>query len=463
MRYLIITLIVLGVIFTHPGLLDAQEVLTLTEAKSLAFKHNMVVTWQNEIQSTERSLEQLLAGEEWSLTVGDSRVIRYTYPLEDGEPSWSIAPQASLSKSNLKGFSLTANLTPQYNSQSEWDVTWSVRASQQIFPTPDLSSTNVNLRVLEQELSVQQAQQDVLYHLVELEIEELYRQAQFSAAQAELAALSYKLEEGEHQKVLQRKRLGEAGELDLINSELALLNAQQELDGANRRKQQAYTTLAQAIELGSIDFELEPLVGSDFVVSDYRLAKAELVELAKSQNMGIAQALADVKRRELELAQAQDGLRPDVNLNVEIADSDRSGSPKNLVAYVGLEYPLLDGNQRRQTVLDKEEALEDAIKAYHEEQEDLRQQVNDRLDEVKSREKDLEIARLSLRKAELELEVLKQQHDQGLIDEARIIRQQATLEQATLNYWETLLEYDFLVRRLSQGIIEESVAVGRQQ
>lgn len=125
-------------------------------------------------------------------------------------------------------------------------------------------------------------------------------------------------------------------------------------------------------------------------------------------------------------------------------------------------YPLLDKNQRSSTLETLSDNLERARSAYEEALEQVKVLFKETAEEVKRLARDVEIADLTLRQAELEWEAAQLQYNAGLIDHSALDSAQLRLRQAQLEHYESMLNYSWAKRRLNRGLVGDLAVAGGQ-
>ena len=105
------------------------------------------------------------------------------------------------------------------------------------------------------------------------------------------------------------------------------------------------------------------------------------------------------------------------------------------LAAVTIGYPLLDRNQRADTLASLADSLENAEEAYENAVENVVNLILETEAEVKRLERDKQIAWLSLRQAELEWEAARLQHGAGIIDDSALHSAELRLRQVS---WTTM-------------------------
>ena len=128
-------------------------------------------------------------------------------------------------------------------------ASWSLSLQQTIWPSPRLSSDGINRVVAEVSKTALEKQRDYVLAGARFKIEELYRSAQLAQARVVLAEAGWRTAQENLQLVTAKVERGEAGELDLISGQLAVLRSERELESAQLAAARALENLLAAVDL----------------------------------------------------------------------------------------------------------------------------------------------------------------------------------------------------------------------
>lgn len=432
-------------------------VLTLADALARVEYHADYTAWQASLEGTEQTVQSILEKHSLGLDLGGNMSYIYNMDTENSKIRSGIT--LSLSKSNLWGTSLEGQISPTWISSEESVKTgWSLVLNQTLWPWPVYREEHMSLETARKTAAVLRAQEDYVLANARLKIERLYRTAQLAEARVALAEERLAEARRSFQVLKEKQVLGEANELTLISGELNVLRAERELEASAASASAAKAALFEAVALAG-DYQLEPL----------HLQAVSHPEV----DIDLAGILADVHNHpivlpyELELAKASRELeaaaaagKPQASFTMSLGDRSDNQQGTTFTASVTIGYPLLDRNQQENKLKTLTENVENAREAYERAVENVISLIQDAEAEVKTFERDTQIAYLTLRQAELEWEAAKLQHSAGIIDEASLNSAKLRLKQAQLDYYESAFNCAWAKRRLSLGIVGDITGTG---
>lgn len=463
-RFLVLAL-ALGVLLSVSWISAAQEspiILTLDEALARVEYHSDYQAWESSWENTGKSIQTILDKHSLALDISGD-ILSYTYDLDNDKSSLSSGAGLSLSKSSLLGTTFTGSVSPKWDiSKDSTTTTWSLSLSQAIWPAPWFSSDQIALRTADETKTVLLKQRNYVMENARLKIERLYRTAQIAEARVAIAEAGLTTALRNQRVVEEKLAMGEAGELDLINSKLNVLRAERDLESSRTAADSAKANLLEAIGLAG-DIQLAPL---DISELPERLDDIDLdTLLAEVHNHPLVLPHeVDLIRAELELEAGQAASKPEASLRLSLGERSQGGqgSGPAFTATVTVGYPLLDKNQRSSTLETLSDNLERARSAYEEALEQVKVLFKETAEEVKRLARDVEIADLTLRQAELEWEAAQLQYNAGLIDHSALDSAQLRLRQAQLEHYESMLNYSWAKRRLNRGLVGDLAVAGGQ-
>lgn len=444
-------------IFVGVGCLTAADAslptLTLEEALARVESHSDYQTWLANLDEVEDTLQSIADKHSLALDLSGN-LLRYTYNFDQESSQLSTGGGISLSKSSLSGTSLSGNISPTYSfKDGELRTTWSLGVEQTLWPAPRYSSDQLTLSVAKGQHDLLQRQREYMVAGARLKIEDLYRTAQLAQMRVAFAETSLENAQTSLTVTKQKVKLGEASEADLISSELSILLAERELESSLSNAQTALDNLLSALDLegdyqlASLEIELPPTTEIEV---DVEGLIAELV----NHPLVLASKL-ELDKAELELKAAQESSKPQANLSINLSESPttQQGGGLSFQAMVSVGYPLLDRNQRNRTLETRAESLDKAEESYQDVLENVRTLIEEAALDLSKLARDEEIARLTLRRAELEWEAVQRQFELGIIEGNLLTNAQMELLRAKLDYWEACHRHSLAKRRLSLGIV----------
>ncbi len=450
-RALAAAVLLLGLACTQAA---AQDLLTLEGALARVEQHSDYQAWLKNLEAVEETLEGIKDRHLLGIELTGS-ILRFNHNFSRDSSRWDTAGGLSFSKSTAQGATFSGSLNPSFNWQNqEISASWSLGWQQTIWPSPRLGSEEINRVVAEVNKAGLEEQRAYVLAGARLKIEELYRSAQLAQARVALAEAAWRSAQENLQLITARVERGEAGEMDLISGQLAVLRGERELESAQLAAARALESLLAAVDLAGGQYTLEPLELTSLprsgIEPDFAALQADLEKHPLLLNYR-----AELERARLELAAAEAAKKPEASLTVRLenAPETATGGGFSFQAAVSIGYPLLDRNQRTKTTQAREEALEDVEQSYAQALADLHKSLEDAQAELARLARDEEIARLSLRQAELEWQAVQKQYELGAVEEGALNQAQLALRQAQLDYWDACHRHDLAKRRLSLGIV----------
>lgn len=428
------------------------ELLTLEAALARAEWHSDYRAWLKSLEAVEDTLEGIQDRYRLGMELSGS-LLRLSHNFSRDSTRLDTAGGLSFSKSTAQGTTFSGSLNPSFNWQSqEMSASWSLSLQQTIWPSPRLSSDGINRVVAEVSKTALEKQRDYVLAGARFKIEELYRSAQLAQARVVLAEAGWRTAQENLQLVTAKVERGEAGELDLISGQLAVLRSERELESAQLAAARALENLLAAVDLAG-PYDLEPLEASSLPHSGIEPDLAALLADLEEHPLLLSYQ-AELERARLELAAAEEAKKPEASLTIRLENAPETATQGGLSiqAAVSIGYPLLDRNQRAKTTQSRKEGLEDVERSYAQALADLRQALEAAQAELARLARDEEIARLNFRQAQLEWEAAEKQYELGTLEEGALNQVRLALRQAQLDYWDACHRHDLAKRRLSQGI-----------
>lgn len=433
------------------------EIFTLEDALNRVNYHSDVEAWKDNLESTEKVLQGFNNKQMIGLNVG-GRILSNNYNLDNEYHSFSTSQTLSISKSNLSGTNLNANFTPNwsYNTDPEKgssiSSSWSLSLDQTLWPPAKLNSDQISLTIAEQNKSMLERQKNYVLENAKFKIEELYHTAQLGEEKVLFAQESLANAKDILEIAIKKRELDEASESEIVSAQIGVLRAERELEASLKTAKNAKENLITSLDLDG-DFELEKIELKDIQRREINLNLNELTKSIETHPL-VQHYLVDLRQANLELEATIAAEKPKADLGISFDDK------KVFTAYVTIGHAILDKNQRVTTRESREKSLEDLEEVYKKALEKLVEQIEEADENIQRLERDLEISTLTLRQAQLELDVAKERFEKGIIDQTTLDGAQTKLRQANLDYYEVYFTYDLTMRRLSLGILGDLPLTG---
>ncbi|MGI6149965.1 MAG: TolC family protein [Limnochordia bacterium] len=439
----------------------AASTLTLAEALDRAVYHSDYQAWQANFASTADAVQSILDKHSLGLDLSGT-LLSYTYDLDSATARISSGAGLSLSKSNLWGTTLQGRITPTWNiSNRSTNTSWSLELTQTLWPSPKYGADQIALQTVHSKQAALLKQEEYVLANARMKIERLYRAAQIAEARAQLALERLAAAQQNLSVVEQKRAIGEASEVDLISGELNVLRAERDLETTQASAAAAKEDLLRAVELAG-DYELVPLVLDDLPGDLPEINIDELLANVHGHPL-VLQYEVELTRAGRELEAGQAAGRAQASFRLALEEKTPSGGQQGgttFLAAVTIGYPLLDRNQRADTLASLADSLENAEEAYENAVENVVNLILETEAEVKRLERDKQIAWLSLRQAELEWEAARLQHGAGIIDDSALHSAELRLRQAQLDHYESAYNCAWAKLRLSLGLVGDLSGTG---
>lgn len=438
----------------------SPALLTLEAALGRVAHHSDYQSWQQSLESTDDTVQGIRDKHALKLDI-NGNILSYSYNVDKETSDFSSGAGLTLTKSTLGGTSLTGRVSPSWNlSNGSTSANWSIEVSQAIWPSPRLSSDQITLKAADKTASVLAQQRDYVVMNAQFKIERLYRSAQIAVARVGQAETSLDTAQKNLRILEQKRALGEASELDMINGELAVLRAERDLESARASLATAKRSLFEAIDLTG-EYDLEPLDVTELHAAEVVVDLDGLLANVEHHPLVLTHE-PELTKASLELEAGLEALKPQANLSVSLKETPQQGGQGGTVfqASITIGYPLLDGNQRAKTLENLSDNLEKTRDAYESALESVVRLIHEAEAELEKLSRDREIAGLTLRQAELEWEAAQLQYEVGMIDISALVSAEMRHKQAQLDYFESNYNYNWAQRRLSFGIVGDLTGTG---
>lgn len=456
-RALLLILSLLLIIFNFAAVASQVEILTLEDALNRINYHSDVKAWEDNLKSLDKTLQGLDDKQKIGLNVSGN-ILSYSYDLDNENHSLSTGQGISISKANLSGTNLSASFSPSWSyklgsqEDASTNLTWSFSLNQKLWPPAKLNSDQISLTITQQNIDILEKQKDYVLTNAKFKIQELYHAAQLGQEKIQFAQANLANAERTLQMALEKQELGESSETEIISAEIGVLRAERELEASLNSAENAKEKLLDSLELDG-NFALEKIDINGIQRRNLALnldglkSEIEVHPLIQHYSVELAEA-------NLDLNATLAAEKPSADLAISIDNK------KTFSAYINVGHAIFDKNQRVTTRESREENLEKLEKSYEEALENLLDKIEEANESLKKLERDLAISKLTLRQAELELDVAKERFAKGIIDQTSIDNAKLALKQAQLDYYEIYFTYDLTLERLNQGILGDLSTTG---
>jgi len=401
------------------------------------------IEMKNELEGAIREIEKTLAGAGWQLNVrGLSNI-----DLKETEIRRQLV-SLNLGRNFVPGINLQGSLSygkgisGMVSGEAEYKPDVNLSVGYRVFPrTPsaterELISRKAALERVQNTFLLRQSQNILAW--VEDYLTLARQEENLESAKKNLARVEEELEE-----VLRRKDIGEAGELNEIDSRVALLRAENAVitleQAAARNRDSFYRALGLSKDaeiLLNVDAELVGELWEWVESFDFEeMEREEKLEAAKKANPEFKNLQLELESfsRQVEWFEKEQKPRIDLSGNVD-------GWHDDWGAGIGIEinYNIFDSgrdNLQREDFRAQERDLE---KRESDLEKDLDNQLQTLEDAVKTAKRDVEEKELLLKRSELELELKEESYQKGLATIRDYNQAVQNLQEAQLDYSEAL-------------------------
>ncbi|AZO95876.1 TolC family protein [Halocella sp. SP3-1] len=370
---------------------------------------------QQDIAALERNIELIKAGQDWQITI-DADYSR-SEDYQDKEDGNDGTLGLEFTKDYSSGFSIgpTVSIT-----SDDYSPEYTVELSQRIFPwTPlesdkELYSQEKELEKLKKELAESRVSQltswmEAYLNLIRLQAKELLYKEQLKLAEEDL------------KEVIKKRDIGEAGQIELLEAELAVKEAEYQFKNTSKEFEEGKKDFYQDLGLSNeeellLDENEDYLLTLMTKVSNFEIDPGKNTELLQ-QAEGISyELLANSFEREV-LEKELEWLKSESNTDINLTGEYNTADEEGFTVGVNLSYLLYDGGQRKIEIADKEAEIIDLLDEYKRLKRELALEFEKKQHQIELDQDKLSQNELTYEKRILEEEIAKLQLAEGLINQ----------------------------------------------
>jgi len=445
---LLVMLVILFAILLFSNSALAQE-MTFEEGVHWGLKHNIeIMKMKQNLNQLKRGLKEVKAGSDWQLDTTiktqvnnfDTDKISDIDSSSDGEDNNFQELDISLSatKDYWSGLSLRSEVysrNDNLSADSINDAEFQLNVDQNIYPRLPI---NAEQNYIKRKLDLKEARAALKDEKNSKIIDwtEAYLNLLRLKERYGLANERYKIAQKELDEVMAQKKVGEAGELELLSAKANLKEAQYQLKNAKNNYQQAKKALSNQLGLtneqslklnASSDYlaQLEAIINSSSIkLND----KPRLIELAMDNSVKLLKNKLSKKKVEYELHWSKLEDKPDINLNGNYNSLNQEWS-----AGINLSYNIFDSGQQELVTKDLNEQIEITNREYQDIVKGLKLEIDKLVNQIEANQNNLEGKELRLEKAKLGKKIAKKQLERGLITQIEFHKKELALQEAKIN------------------------------
>lgn len=328
-------------------------------------------------------------------------------------------------------------------SPTDLGYSYQLRFSYTFFQDPYLLPPYLKIEDLEYMVGIVEKDLTLLRGEALLEVLQLLFRLEGSKTRYSLALedLEEAIDEMEKIKTWLEEGVGE--KMDLLLKELRV--KQRELD-VMRREDHLEGVLGDLLELlGVLDDDvIFPSIESKIVETP--LCQEEILACIKDNSTKLLEAQRRIEREEKALERELEKRFPQTILNGEYRYGSLRGESYSVM--LQMSYPLFDGGAQSLALEERETNLEKALAAYYEEEQKIKERVEDLWKALELRAKDIEVASLHYDIKVVEVMHSEEMVRRGLLDKTKLIEIQREHKEVSLQLLEAEQAYLLLVLEL---------------
>lgn len=436
------------------GAAAAPRYLSLHEAWALAEEHHpRMVEARRNLAALERELQQRENAYAPAVNLSIGGLSASVDP--EGDWRWP-SPSASLSASVKlpAGVTITLQATSPSLSSPSSSNNWrgSVQVQYPLFRSPELDGDAQALRQARQSLEAARRELEQRRDEVRAAVLAAMQAEQIAAARLRLAEAAYADAVASWELAQRQMALGIMTEAEYLAAQVDLLRAEQERLSAERAWQARRRELGDMLGLDdAFAYEFEDVLAVTAMPDPGDPEAA--VERAVANSLTVWERRQSVETAEMQLAAERErsGLTAQLSATYTPRGAvDEQGPPNSQTPSrsvfrvdVSISYPLYDAGQRRLALQAREEAVERAREQLAQAEQDVRSRVADLFVQLEDARRDVEIASLDLRRAELEMAAVLRQAGLAVAAAGQddVERTRRNVVRAELSYLEAVQRY----------------------
>jgi len=445
--------ILLSFVLTVSGFAKEPIVLSLQDSIRKALRYNLnVQIAKMEVERAKLELKKQEATFKPQASISAA-------PLQwEGEYNLlEYSPQAGFDAglSTQWGMDVALSVTGEKRKDERIEPVISFAVTQKILPTPKLTSTYLSLRKsflnIEKERLVSDEEIENIKLLVATSFYKILKQER----ECELKKLSLQQAKENLTIVKDKLKKGMANKLDVMDAEIGLIKAEEELYQAKSSLSQSETDFK---ELLGIKPNEEILLEDKSSIEDH-LLKIELedaIKKALENNRQIGQQKLVVEMRQLDFLTSKGEVSPSLNLLAGYNYNKLGQKEEEYEVGLLVEIPLLDGGKGKTEIQIAEQELKKEELNLEKLKQDICGKIRDNFYELKRLEKRILLLKLSREKQKEALNIAKKMFSQGALTSQEVRKREISLIQAEIDYIEALAEYEVakaqLLKNIGEGI-----------
>ncbi len=375
--------------------------------------------------------------------------------LEAAPISWAgkvdkfnFHPEASLSANLLtkSGTTYSFNITEEKEGSEGLKTTsLSLILTQKIFPHPRLNSSYLSLEKAGLNLRKSELSLEEEKNCLRLGVIRSFYNILKQKREIEIKKLS--LEQAKENLIMieDKLRKGLANELDLLNAQIKVANAQ---DALSQSRNQLTKELTEFKGLLGIDprLEVELIEESEYEFEPLKMEFDQAVEEALENRAEIKQQKLTIQTCQLDLALAKSKFSPSLNIaggyTYSYGDTLPRTEKEEYKASLIFEIPLLDGGESKAEIQGVQTKLKESELNLEKLKRDITAEVQNCFLDLQEKERQIEILKLSEKRCRRDLSIAQERFSKGSITKDELREKEINFKQAQIELLDTLLDYE---------------------
>jgi len=443
--------ILLSFVLTSTGFAGKPVVLNLQNSIQRALKYNLdvqIAKMEVERAKLELKKEKATFKPQASISASPLQWKREYNLLE-------YSPQANFDASlhTQWGTDVSLSVTGDRGEDEKMEPALSLTVTQKILPSSKLTSTYLSLKKSRLSLEKEKLASEEEIENIKLLVRTSFYKILEQQKKCELKQLSLQQAKENLTIVKDKLKKGMANQLDVMDTEVELIKAEEELYQAKSSLSQLMIDFKELLGIGPD----EEIVLEDKSSIEDHLLKIELEDVigeALENNRQISQQELVVEMRQLDLIMSKTEVSPSLNL---LAGYNYNTLGLNEEEYrVGMlvEIPLLDGGKGKTGIQIAEQELRKEELNLEKLKQDICGKIRDNFYELKRLEKRTLLLKLSREKQKEALNITRKMFSQGAVTVQEIREREISLKQAEIDYLEALANYEIVKSEFLKSIGE---------
>jgi len=250
-----------------------------------------------------------------------------------------------------------------------------------------------------------------------------------------------------------RKRL--ANELDLLNAQIEVANAQ---DALSQGRDQLTRELTEFKGLLGLDphLEVELIEETEYGFEPLKMEFEPAVEEALENRVEVKQQKLTIQTCQLDVTLAKSKLSPSLNIagdySYSLGDTLPETEREEYKASLIFEIPLLDGGESKAKIQEAQVKLKESQLNLKKLKRDIIAEIQDYFLDLQAKERQIELLRLSEKRCRIDLNIAQERFCAKSLTKDELREKEINFKQAQLNLLDALLDYELARLRFLRSL-----------